>query len=66
MCLANRTLLLFSSTVGDLKNDFNVKHEFKPLKFELKLGKIKLKAYTIQHSWVLPDPHYKFHTISTL
>ena len=32
-----------SLTVGDLKNDFNVEHEFKPLQFEFQLWKSKLK-----------------------
>ena len=30
--------------VGDWKNDFNVEHEFRPFKFELKLWKMKCKA----------------------
>ena len=28
-------LFKLQQTVGDLKNDFNIEHEFKPLKFEL-------------------------------
>ena len=36
-------LYLENNTAGDLKNEFNVKHEFKPFKFEFKPWKIKLK-----------------------
>ena len=33
--------------VGDLKNDFNVEHEFKPFKFELKC--VTLENEIINH-----------------
>ena len=33
--LFDKKAFSFIVPIGDLKNDFNVEHEFKPLKFEL-------------------------------